>query len=996
MKTLLCALAVVGCLTLMFTPARGQGITGSQINGVVQDSSHAAVPGASIIAIDEATGATRLAKTGAQGEFVIPDLPVGNYDVTVTHQGFRQQTEKRVTVAVASPVTLTITLVVGSMSQQVSVTAQAPLLNKENPSIGTVFTNKAVTKLPINGQDYTRFALLTPGAVLRSNYISDLTFDGMETVHNQFSIDGIDASRVDQPYMANGFERGARLLTGSLQTISQFKVETSGYGAQFGRAAGSYINIVTKSGTNQFHGELFDFFRNDALDARNFFATDKPEFRYNDFGFNVGGPIVKNKTFFFLNYEGSRQRLGITGSGTVPSDSLRAQVLAKSPQLAPIVAMFPHGTSTTSDPNVNDFTTSQVSAVRENTGSIRIDQTLSNKDKAFVRVNINNSYVNGPLFGVIPSSLGIFDHQNVPLGTRNVAIQEVHVFSPNLINTFLGGMQRWVSSVDSTEPWPATTIVGYSVQPGSQSVFAENNTSFQYGDSMTYVRGEHTMTWGATMWRIWVNGNNGIAPMMQFNSPQDFINDRLAFVSISPASPEEGTRATQLGMYFNDSWRLRPNLTFTYGLRYDRETVPYDAFHNTRPFDTRLNTLAPAGSPYFAPNNKDFGPRLGLAWSPNGKTVVRAGYGIYYQDYPVGFGFYGVPSNTIPGNVTLLQQQIPTLSYPYDSYLSQAATPPPPNANGFSWNKPDIYSGQWNFSVARELVSNLALQVAYVGNHGVNLGRSEDINYINPATGLRPNPNFGDIYINMNSGFSSYNGLQVSLKKTGPAFTFQFNYTTGHAIDNVEDQGAFSTQPQDNNNIKAERGNGSGDVRHNVSFDALYNLPVGSGHNLFSHGAAGAVFSGWSLNALGVARSGIPVTVYIGDNPYGNGDYVNQRANCIPGVNPYAANKTVNNWLNPAAFAEPAAGTFGNCPRNSVYGPGFVELDTSLVKETPLGEGRNMELRFEAFNLFNHPNFAEPDTTFGTAGFGQIFQTLGATIGSGTPRQVQLGIKFSF
>src|SRR6185437_12231904 len=417
--------------------------------------------------------------------------------------------------------------------QQVVVTSEAPIIDKSDAGTGTVMSNQQVTELPINGRDYARFSLLTPGAVFRSNYIADLTFDGLHSVHNQFSIDGIDASRVDEPYMANGFERGARLLTGSLDTVSEFKVQTSDYGSQYGRAAGSYVNIVTKSGTNNFHGTAFDFFRNNVLDARNFFATTgpAPEFRFNDFGANLGGPIRKNKSFFFINYEGSRQRIGITGSGTVPSAFERSQVLATSPQLAPILDMFPLGTSPGPDQYTDNYTTSQVSIVREDTTSIRFDQNFSSHDSAFARVNINDSHVHGPLFGVNSSALGVFDHQNVPLRTSNVAIHEQHIFGSGMVNDFLAGMQRWGSQIDSSEPWPSTTVVGYSVIPGTQGFFLENNTSFQYGDTMSMVKGSHALTWGATVYRIWVNANNTATPSMQFNSPQDFINDQLSFVS---------------------------------------------------------------------------------------------------------------------------------------------------------------------------------------------------------------------------------------------------------------------------------------------------------------------------------------------------------------------------------------------------------------------------------------------------------------------------------
>jgi hypothetical protein len=991
--------------------AHSQAQTAGEITGQILDPSKAAVSGATVTATNSATGAVRKAQTDSQGHYALTDLAVSTYSITVEHDGFQQLKQNGINVNVATTVTLNLTLTVGAVNQEVLVTSDAPIIDKSDASTGTVLDNQQVGELPINGRDYARFSLLTPGAIFRSNYIADLTFDGLHSVHNQFSIDGIDASRVDQPYMANGFERGARLLTGSLDTVEQFNVQTSDYSAEYGRAAGSYINIATKSGTNDFHGTAYDYFRNNVLDARNFFATTgpDPEFRFNDFGGNIGGPIRKDKTFFFLNYEGSRQRIGITGSGTVPSALERSEVAATSPQLAPILAMFPIGTSSTSDPLTDNFTTTQVSDVREDTASIRFDQVFSTHDSAFVRVNVNDSDVHGPLFGVIPSSLGVDDHQIVPLRTTNVAIHEEHVFGSGLLNDFLAGMQRWGSQIDSEEPNPLTTIVGYSVIPGTQGNFLENNTSFQYGDTMSKVKGRHTLSWGGTIYRIWVNANSTATPTMQFNSPQDFVNDQLATVSIVNPTPGNGVRATQIGLFINDKFQLLPNLSVDMGLRYDIETVPHDSRYATQTYDTRTGTLGPPGDPYFAINNKDFGPRVGIAWSPTQRIVVRSGYGIYFQDYPVGFGSYYVPGNTVPGNVTLLQTQIPNLSYPYDSFLSQASALPPPNVNGFPWHKPDIYSNQWNLSVADQFAQNMSFQVAYVGNHGVNLWREEGINYIDPTTGLRPNPNFGNITLQSNSGFSSYNALQLSfIRRAGKAgLTFQANYNFGHAIDDVEDQGLFASDAQNLNNIKAERGNGSGDVRQNATFNLLYDVPLGEGHRFLSSGVGSKLVSGWKVSTLGILRTGVADTVYIGTNTFGNEDFTNQRPDCVAGVNPYASPRTITNWLNPAAFSMPAAGTFGNCGRNTIFGPGFRNLDFSLLKDTKLGETRSLEFRAEFFNIFNHPEFAQPNTTYGTTtapdgtvsviqGFGQIFNTLGSTLGFGTSRQIQFALKFRF
>src|SRR5215831_7416460 len=856
------SIGVLVTMVCVLLPLRAEAQTAGEITGQVFDSSKAAVADATVTAKNSGTGETRSAQTDAQGRYRIAGLRVGTYDVSAERQGFRRQIQTGVILNVDATVQVDFTIQVGAVNEEVVVVSEAPIIEKGDASTGTTMDTQQISDLPINGRDYARFALLTPGAVLRSNFIADLSFNGLHTVHNQFSIDGIDASRVDQPYMANGFERGARLLTGSLDTISEFKVQTSDYGAEYGRAGGSYVNIVTKSGTNEFHGSVFEYFRNNYLDARNFFATKpmpQPEFRYNNFGGNIGGPIRKNSTFFFVNYEGSRQRIGITGSGTVPSAQLRSEVLATSPQLMPILDLFPLGTSHTADPLVDNFTTSSVSSVREDTGSVRVDHKFSASDSTFARVNINDSFTHGPLFGVFPASLGVNDHQIVPLRTTNIAIHETHIFKPNFINDFLAGMQRWASNIDSRQPLPLTTVNGLSVNPGTFGYFLENNNSFQVGDNMSLVKGRHALKWGFTVYRIQINANSSDFPTMTFNSINDFINDRLAFVSISAAIPGNGTRATQTGLYIQDSFQVNPKLTLDYGLRYDIETVPHDSNYATRPFDTNCMCLAAAGTPYFALNGRDFGPRVGIAWSPFSRIVVRTGYGIYFQDYPVGFGSYFVPANTVTGNITLLQQEIPNLSYPYDSFLSQS-TSFPPNLGGFPWHKPDIYVNQYNLSVTTQISNDMAVQVAYLGNHGVNLWREYGVNYFDPSFRARPLPQFGNVTLQGNSGFSSYNGLQLSVKRRmQKGFMFDFEYSLGHAIDDVDDQGLFASDPQNAKNIKAERGNGSGDIRHNVSFNTMYELPFGHGKR-FMGGATGAkdrIVGGWTFAVLGILRTGV-------------------------------------------------------------------------------------------------------------------------------------------
>jgi hypothetical protein len=974
--------------------------TAGSLTGQILDASQAAVPNASITALDPDKGLRREAKADNSGRYTIPNLPIGRYDVTVTHPGFETAVEKSVLLQVGANTTVDFVLRPGTISQVVDVTGEAPIIDP-NQGQGATFSTRDLVELPINGRDYARFSLLAPGAVARSNYIADLSFNGLHSVHNQFAIDGVDASRVDQPYMSNGFERGARLLTGSLETIAEFRAQTANYRAEYGRAAGSYVNIVSKSGTNQLHGEVFEFFRNNFLDARNFFnmkPNPQAEYRFNDFGGNISGPIVKNRTFYFVNYEGSRQRIGITGSGTTPSALLRSQVLGTSPALALLVAQFPLGTSHTSNPLVDNYITVGVSQVREDTGSVRLDHSFNQKNSLYARVNVNDSHVFGPLFGVTSSALGLSDFQNVPIRTSNATVHDTHLFSPVFLNEFEIGMQRWGSHIISDEPYPNFSVTGLTISPGTRGRTKSNNTSYQIGDAMSYTRGAHSLKWGVTEYRIQIDRNSITTSTLTYVSLQDFINNSVSSASVTVGNPGSATWGYETGAFVQDTWQTRPGLTIDYGLRYDFGTAPFDPAHHAQTFDTRTLTLAPPGTPYFHKNTKDFGPRLAVAWQAAKNTVIRTGYGIFFQDYPVGFGSYSVPTNNLAGNTTLLRQQIPNLSYPLTPFLSQG-TAPLPTVAGFNWNKPDIYAQQWNFTVERQFGETNALTLAYVGNHGLNLRRNEDINFFDPTLGRRPIPGFADVNIETASGQSVYHALQASFtQRMRWGLMGSFNYTWAHAIDDVQDQGLFSAQPQDNNNYHAERGNSSGDIRHNVSYQLLYNLPFGRSQHFLSAatGVTDKLVSGWQLASLAIFHTGIADTVYIGSNTYGNGNFTNQRPNAVAGVSQYAANQTINNWLNPAAFSLPAAGTFGNLGRNTVFGPGFAQADLSLLKETRFTESSHLEFRAEFYNVVNHPNFAEPNTTFGTTAFGKVLSTFGSTLGIGTARQIQLAMKLYF
>ena len=999
---LVCFTLGMGMLLTFQRSVYAQGQVQANVTGQVTDQSGAAVPGVTIVALNVATGQNWSATTDTSGHYYIAQLPVGTYRVTAEHPGFEKQVIDNVTLSVGATTPINISLKVGALSQQVEVTAAAPAFQTTNATTGSTMGNAQVSQLPINGRDYGRFSLLTPGATVREGYIADLSFNGLSDVSNTFSIDGIDATRIDDPYMSNGSERGARLLTGSLDSIGEFSIQTGNYGAQYGRSGGAYINIVSKSGSNNFHGEVWDFFRNTALDARNYFATTNQPLHYQDFGANVGGPIKKNHLFYFVNYEGSRQGLGVIAEGTVPSNAMRAAVQSTSPVLMPFINEMPTSTDVlASDPTGNTalFNGQGTSRVREDTGSVRIDDTLSEKDTAFFRLNINDSSITGPVFQIFPGSFGLFDGQDVPTRTTNMALSETHIFSSNMTNNFLAGLQRYASTIDeSLGTLPQVRISGLGISPGNFGHYARTPTSWQMGDTATLVSGPHTFQMGGTVWIISMPYTAQPTDVLTYLSPTDFINNNLHEVAQTAGNPGTVTFQREIGLFFQDAWQARRGLTVNAGLRWDYNTVPNDEFSQTQSFNPITGVLNPPGTPYFNANKRNFGPRVSVAWAPNNSNwVFRTGYGIFYTSYPLGDAGFGSPAgNTLPGNFELFGTTSQPLSYPYTPYLSQISVPPP-SLYGFYPNAPNTYVEQWNFGVGRQLNNNTGILVNYVGNHAINLERDILNNWPDPVTGVPPIPADGVNEIVGWNGNSNYNALQVSFKRQmTQGFLYDLAYTWSHGISDVPMADQFGSFPQDNTNFRADRGDNSNDARHQISYNVLWNIPMGHGHGFLSGstGSVNKIVSGWEIAALGFFRTGLAVSVYtFGNGPDGN--FASQRPDCNTGA-PLYGNGTPGDFWNPAAFTNPAPNTFGTCPNSVVRGPRFSQTDFSAIKHTPFGEGKEVEFRAEIFNLFNHTNFDLPDNFVGDATFGQLLSTVGKEIGFGTSREVQLALKIHF
>jgi hypothetical protein len=959
-----------------------------RVAGQIQDTKQAGIPGARVTVEDPERGFRREVMADGAGRYSAPDLPIGRYQVKAEAPGFAARRVTGLTLTVGAVLALDVQLEVAGVTERIEVVASVSPIDPQQAA-GALVANRPLVELPVNGRDFARFSLLTPGAVGRTASISDLAFNGMHPSHNNFTIDGIDASRGDQPVVTNGFERGGRLLTGSLDSLAEFRIQTSNYRAEYGRAAGTVITVASRAGTNAFHGALFEYFRNSALDARNYFNTTdqlKDPFRYNNFGGNLGGRIWRDRTFFFTNYEGSRQRLGARGTGTVPSALMRQQTLAASPNLGFLLENFPLGTTPTANPLVDSYTRSESVKINEDTGSLRLDHNASPHDRIFARLNLNNSTVDGPLFSILPSALGLTDFQLVASNSRNAALNWQRVISPASLLELTAGLQRTMTNGSSETPFPQVNITGLTVVPGSRRLNLSNANVFQYGGTFSHVRGSHTIKAGATLWRTQVNSWTTSVASVSYLSLQDFVNNRMGIANLTAGTFGNGIRQTHVGLFVQDNWQVRPGLTVDYGIRYDVTTPNHDNQDRLQSFDTRSGQLSVPGGPWYRADRNNFAPRLGIAWQLRPRLAIRTGYGLFFQQFAPGFG-NNIAQNTLTGNSQLVRQSIPDLAWPLDPFIARG-TAALPVANGLNWDKPDLYAQQWNFTLLTALPGSLSLETAYVGNRGTNLRRSVNLNWLNPDTGRRAYPAFSRVNIDYANGQSNYHGLQLHLRRQmAQGWLLGFAYTYAKAMGDVTDAVVGNTEPQDFRCFACEYGVASTDVRQIATVNALWDLPWAKGNRWLG---------GWKLSGLAMLRSGISLNVTQPRNTVGSDNATNQRPDRVLGVSPYLDDPSASLWLNPAAFQVAPQGRYGNSARQPLYGPGFFQADVSLLKDFRLGESSKLQFRTETFNIFNRPNFAQPNTVVGTPNYGRIFNTLGRTIGSGTSRQIQMVLRLEF
>ena len=963
------------------------------IEGRITDATGAALSGATITVAQRSTGFSRAAVSNELGLYRVLNLHPAEYDVVVGRGGFATVTYASIKIDVGQAVTLNVAMEVGSVAVVMNVAP--PTASAGTAEISATIDTRHVNELPLNGRDFTRFTLFAPGVVQTIGLVASIAVNATGTSQNNFLLDGIDATRIDDSYPSNGFERGSRLQTASVESIEELRVLTTNYSAEYGRAAGAVISAVTKSGTNAFHGSGYTFFRNDRFDARNFFdGPEKPVFDMKQFGASLSGPIRRDRIFLFNSYEGSRKTLGATASGTVPSAALRATV---APALAPILASIPLATAATSNPDIGLVQYADNTDINENIYSARIDAKLSDHDSLYSRYNIQDSLVDGPQYVVFAAALS-GQRQRVPIRTQSFIASDVRTLRPNLMNEAKFGINRFagrLGAIDpqSPQPIPQTTITGVIVVPGLPAETSQRNTSFEGIDNVSWFGGAHSVKAGVNIRRVWHDFDSTAATALVFASLPEFAANRPSQATFTPALPTTFIRGWSYSGYLQDDLKITDRLTINAGLRYDYIPPYTDVDARVRNFDVTTMQVTPAGARLYQPDRDNVAARLGFTYDlgGSGRSIVRGGYGDYYGLYPPVSAELLLVANA-PGATLLTRTQDPTLQYPR---ASLAGISNPPTRRVIDPDREDNVSRQTTVNLQQQLGASTALTIGYVGNWSRHNERTRPLNLIDPSTGQRADPRFSQILIAESSGNATYHAVQTSItRRFADGLSFNANYACSRLIDDiVSPQNPFA--PWD-----LERAHGDREIPHNLSVNALYELPFGPDKRWGNTGGALVhVIGGWQINGVFLAHSGRPYSVTLGAvTRSGTGWTTNQRSNVVDGVDHAGEINGPAGWLNPAAFSNPGDGTFGNLGRNTERGPRFLQTDVSLIKNVRLGDSHKVQLRVECYNIINRVQLPPvPNANvLAPASFGQFFNTFGRTEGFGTSRQIQFAVRYLF
>jgi hypothetical protein len=1050
-------LPLLAMLLLLFATAVARAqVVGATITGVVHDSSGAAIAGATVTVRQAETGATRTLTTDEQGRFFAPSLPVGPYTATAEREGFSAQRESGINLVVGQSVPLNFVLGVASVQQAVEVTADGSTVNTTTQQTAGVVGEREVKELPLNGRSYDGLLTLNPATV---NYTSERS-GGIGTsnsaVGSMFSVGGRRPQ--DNLFLLNGIEyTGASLInvtpggtSGQLlgvDAVREFNVSTDTYGAAYGKRNGAQVSIVTTSGTNQLHGTAFEFIRNSALDARNYFDQGAiPEFQRNQFGGSLGGPIRANKLFLFGNYEGFRQNWGLSAVTLVPDDQARLGYLPDSsgqehyvgvdPSVAPLLDLWPVQNGPELGGGIAQSFSHPMQHIREDFGTTRFDDNLSNKDLLFGVYTVDDSTANTP-------SQNPLSFVDMSLREQVASVQEQHAFSSALLNTARFGYSRasffftGYSPVDlpgwvTGKPIGVIVISGSTASNGASQIsqaglnVGSNNTAvrnlFTVDDHIYWSKGRHQLEAGVWLQRI--QSNDLLAQYQygqaSFATLQSFLQGTVKTFTVVPSPTELGWRMIAGAGFVEDTIKVHPRLEVRAGFRSESTNGWNESqgrASNYAIVDGVLQTDPVIGGSALTENHAKFlpEPRVGFAWDVfgKGKTAVRGGFGMYHAlldtlDYRL--------DQTAPFNTAQTLSNVPVSSLQF----TPGSTPPTGSKVSPSNVQPDIDTPvvlSWSLRVEQQIAPHTSLTVGYIGSHSYHQILSENMNepiptYEPDGTVFYPpgsknvNPALANSTSWVSQGVGLYNSLVVDVRRSfANGLQFRGNYTYSK---NLDDGSAWNTSVSANTpafvmfplNPKLDWGPAATDVRNAASLNGSYELPFGPKRRYLNSASrpVSLLVRDWSVSAIAVLQTGFPFTPQLGYNPTGNGDTRNPvRPNWNPEFHGNLYPKTVNQYFNPEAFLKPAAGTYGNVSRDALLGPGLSELDFSATRNAHLTERLGLQFRAEFFNILNHTNLLTPNPVVYSSATSGISPTAGlVTATETTSRQIQFGAKLQF
>lgn len=992
-------------LLLTFAPAAFAQLGGGSLTGNVSDPSGSAISAAKVTAINIETGVKRETQTNETGYFEFPLLPAGQYRLEAEFTGFRRATTAAFALNTGTRPRVDLKLELGQVNESVEVVASAPIINATTTDLGVAMEKVKIESLPLNGRNFQQLVGLQAG-VLSSPGSSaggrgGIEFHGATAFGNNLLLDGVDMSLGEVPGTGNATGGGPLINTVSVEAIEEFKASGNAMSAEFGRSVGGVLNVTTKGGTNQFHGSLFHFFRNDKLDANSFFNNRsnfaKPSLRWNQYGGNLGGPILRNRAFFFFNYEGAQVRSPSQITGNVATPALIAQL---KPALQALFNQWsPKTFEPTTNPLVGFHRRNDRRVNDENTYLTRGDVDLA-KHRLTLRYSYNNQEITTPL--LLPSL-----RQALPTRFHNAVVQDNWTISPNVFNELRLGFNRtdlfrYEAGRENVPAWITTGGINVNLSLAGYLHFIP--TTYSLNDNISLIRGKHTIKAGVDVRVNMYNRDQGGQPTHMYNSVTDLINDQPNRVRMLFGGGK-GLKNTLYGLYVQDDWRISSKLQLNLGLRYDY-FPPLEGLFNIASSDPFGGFLPTNRQAMFVADRNNFGPRIGIVYDPLGsqKLVFRAGGSIgVIPQVPIFLMDMASIDPRLPLVADFAPADIPMFpsAYPFPTTLvnqiSSNTSLLPRNFVAtrqiMDFNRRDSYGGQWNLSVQTAVTRTLALQASYVGTRNVKLTSPRNVNLVDPSLGRRPRPEFGDVNILENAANISYHGLQLSAnQRLWRGLTFDAYYTWAKSTAYFVPDGTITFtlgSLQDPGNIAGSRGVKDGDLRHRFVGTFSYQVPTAS---FASNGVLKAVFGGWTAQVITTQRSGSPINVTSGVLLVPNGRVDGQRPDYVGGVDPYNRNPQALTWLNRAAFdnAGPQAQRrFGNLGYNALRGPSGFTFDGALHKQFNVREGHRITFRFEAFNAMNHKVLGGPVAAVSNPNFGLI---QGASGG----RNIQLALKYNF